>query len=308
MRNDICEDIASLFPLNLQGEVVALRGCIDASVRNNGVFSVAAVAYGFDRAVKANREWERLLDGRTLHMTDLHARQGDFAGLSKEDVTQIHHGVVRIVRENASYVMATSCDKNLLDGRMPDAAGLTIDSQELLHAFRSVYGLMCHLSMTAIGSRANEIKPGSNRQISYVFEEGDNGQAGFIRFIDFLQGNPGREIFLNGYSLNRYTVSSKENMEGIFHSADLVAWEWAKTVEGRKAGRKNRKSLEHLSNKVLVDDATYDGISLSNGKNVFFRHFGVDQINRAVDFWRSTIAATTIQEVNDAFSLWRKGR
>lgn len=105
------DDIASLFPLDLSGHAVALRASIDASGRRSGVFAVAAVAYVFDRAVKANREWERLMDGRRFHMTDLIARQEDFVGMTPDQAERLVAALTSIVRKYASYVVAVSCDK-----------------------------------------------------------------------------------------------------------------------------------------------------------------------------------------------------
>src|SRR5258705_13481371 len=99
------EPVASLFPLNLSGELVALRACIDAGTQE-GVFCVAAIAFGYDRAVKANREWERLLKGRTFHMTDFHARKGQFYGIQDDEFREIMVGTVRIIRQYASFGVA----------------------------------------------------------------------------------------------------------------------------------------------------------------------------------------------------------
>lgn len=306
--DDALEDVAALFPFDLSGEVVALRACIDASNRENSFYSVAVVAYGFDRAIKANREWEALLDGRTFHMTDLHARRGDFKGISDSEVERIMRGTVSVIRRHASFVMATSCIKNLIEPHMPRTAGISSDSKELLSAFRSVYGLMSHLAMYAVGSRAGNASAAGTRQISYVFEAGDVGQAGFVKFIEFLQNNPGREVFLDGYSLNRHTISSKGNMEPIFHSADLVAWEWAKHVERTSDGLRMRGSLRNLSDVKLLQDTPDEGLRLSNGETVFFRHYGTAQIMRVVEFWKATIAAQSVEDVRIAIQRWQSCR
>src|SRR5688500_4824697 len=107
------EPLASLFPLDLAGNVVALRACIDAGAQQ-GVFCVAAVAFGYDRARKANNKWSRLMKGRTFHMTDLNARQGEFEGIQNHEVHEIMVGAVEIVREYASFMVAVSCDANLV--------------------------------------------------------------------------------------------------------------------------------------------------------------------------------------------------
>src|SRR4029079_7456776 len=113
-----CESVASLFALDLSGEGVALRACIDAG-EQEGVFAVAAVAFGYDRAVKANREWERLLKGRTFHMTDLHARKEDFKGIGDDEVHEIMIGTVGIIKKYASFAVAISCDEALIADSLP---------------------------------------------------------------------------------------------------------------------------------------------------------------------------------------------
>src|SRR5688500_402918 len=96
------EAIASLFPLNLSGEVVALRACIDAGTQG-GVFAVAAVAFGYDRAVKACGKWNRLMKGRTFHMTDFNSRKGEFEGIEDAEVLEIMVGAVGLIRDYSSY-------------------------------------------------------------------------------------------------------------------------------------------------------------------------------------------------------------
>ena len=105
---DSGREIACLFPLDMSGDVIVLRVGIDAGKPDSGILSVAGVAFGYDRAVKANAKWARLMKGRTFHMTDLHARQGDFKDISDSEVSEIMHGVVGIIRKYSSYFVAVS--------------------------------------------------------------------------------------------------------------------------------------------------------------------------------------------------------
>ena len=82
------DDIASLFPLDLSGQILVLRACIDASGRESGVYSLASVAFGYDNAVKANREWKALLGTRTFHMKDLNSRSEEFLGIADDEVEE----------------------------------------------------------------------------------------------------------------------------------------------------------------------------------------------------------------------------
>jgi hypothetical protein len=119
---DSNEEIAALFPLDLSGDVVALRASIDASRRGSGVFALGGVAFGYDRAVKANNEWNRLMNGRTFHMTDLNAREGDFRGISDPEKHRIMVGIVSILRTYASSIVAVSCDDTLILEAFPSVS------------------------------------------------------------------------------------------------------------------------------------------------------------------------------------------
>lgn len=230
------DDIADLFPLDLSGEVVALRASIDASTRTDGVFTVAGVAFGYERAVKANREWERLMDGRSFHMKDLNNRCNDFHGVDDKEVDRIMKGVVSIVRQYASYVVCISCESDLVADSLPAFSSPDATSRAMLAAFRSVYGFMCHLEMFTLGGLASNGRSSRKRAISYIFERGDKGQKGLKMYLDYIQSIDASEPLLDGYSLVREVLTPKDQMEGIFHSSDLVAWEWGKHVGRHRSG------------------------------------------------------------------------
>ncbi len=304
---DIDEDIASLFPLNLSGCLVALRACIDHSTKLSGVFSIAGVTFGYDRAVKAHRKWERILDGRTFHMTDLNAREGDFKGISDSEKHQIMVGTIDIIRQYASHVVAVSCDAELVADHLPTIARGNQDNQQMLAAFRSPYGYMCHLTMTALGGKANRSGRQSRRQISYIFERGDEGQKGLMRYLEFLQEGPeDRGIFLDSYSLASETVTPKDKMEGIFHAADLVAWEWGKHVERQRKNLPERKSMAALfgGNTALVESK--HGQTLSNAEKCYFRHFRPEKLQHTLRFFRSALVAQSRDEVWAEFRAWEE--
>lgn len=297
------EAIASLFPLDLSGEILALRACIDAGTQD-GTFCVAGVAFGYDRAVKANQEWRRLMKGRTFHMTDFHSRQGEFEGVADEEVHKIMVGTVEIIRRHASYVTASSCDANLVAEHLPTVASKGPDMAHLLGAFRSEYGLMCHLAMFGLGSRATDKGNKPGRHISYVFEQGDEGQRGVRKYLEFLGDEPHHQSFLDNYSMNRFTIATKDQIEGVFHAADLVAWEWARHVGRHRRGKPMRKSLSNLVPVQARDQK--DGLSLSDGRRFDLVHLSTEYLAGRLPFFRETIAATTIEETQEVFRRYRE--
>lgn len=305
------EAVAALFPLNRSGEVVALRACIDACRLDSGVLSVAGVSFGYDRAVKANADWERLLDGRTFHMTDLNARRGEFADIGKEDADAIMRGVVGIVRANASSVACVSYDVRLINEAFPKLEKSRPSADEHLYsAFRTPYGPLLHMCMWALGGMARRRDSAGKRAIAYTLEAGDDGQAGFRRFIEKLMDEEEKSViyqhFLDQYSLASLNITPKKNIEAVFHSADLIAWEWARHAVRHGQGRPMRGSLSALTE---PDDVSpdYFGLTLRSGR-MFYRHYDQRHANRLVKFLRQTAEAATFTEANAAMSEWEATR
>lgn len=281
---------------------LALRACIDATTRNSGVFSVAGVAFGYDRGKKASREWDRVLDGRSFHMTDLNARRGDFDRISDPEKLRIMKGTIGIINKYASFCFAVSCEKALVEDSLPVVSGNDVGSREMLAAFRSIYGMMCHIGMYSMGRYSGGWQNG-NPSVSYIFEKGDEGQNGLIRFLQFLENTKGADAFLKSYSMSRRTVTSKDEMEGIFHSADLVAWEWAKHVERQRDGLPVRKSFERLSESQSAYHDDY-GMTVSNGNNLFYRHYNSERLEVSLAAFRETLSAASDSEIDEALSRW----
>lgn len=296
------EPVASLFPLDLSGDVVALRACIDAGTQE-GVFAVAAVSFGYDRAVKATREWDRLLKGRTFHMTDLNARQNEFEGIEDDEVHEIMVGTVGIIRKYASFAVAISCDAAHVADALPVFAQRHPDMENLLAAMRSTYGFMCHFAMTALGNRANKGGPG--RQIAYVFEQGDPGQRGLRKYLEFLGDEPHHRLLLNSYSFSRLTVADKDEIEGVFHASDLLAWEWARHVDRHRNGKPIRRSLAEIVGNSSTDE-NENGIYLLNGLKVYCRHFKADRLRSLLGYFRESLEAESHAELEAAFNRYRE--
>lgn len=303
--DDSREAIAALFPLDLSGEVVALRACIDAGTSKAGTLSVAGVAFGYGRAVKANAEWNRLLKGRTFHMTDLHNRKEDFEGIDDEEVEKIMRGVVAIIRKHASHVVAVSCDLNLLTEKFSKISNDDY-GRFLERAFRSPYTVMLHLCMWGMGRFANNHSKG-RREISYVLESGDEGQLAFINYVQWLMTQPMHGDQLNHYSLSRLTTAPKDQIEGVFHSADFVAWEWARQVERQKQTLPMRKSFSIVTEQGR-SNPDYFGLTLSDRQKNFFRHYDERHANRWVRFAREGLGAKTSSQFEEAVSHWERTR
>jgi len=280
---------------------MALRACVDAG-EQAGTFCVAVIAFGFDKAKRANREWEEALNGRTFHMTDLHNRQGDFKGINDVEVDAIMKSVVQIIRKYAQYAVAISCDTKVIAPYLPRAASRGPDMDHMLAALKSTYGLMCHLAMYAIGRRANENK--NRRQISYIFELGDNGQRGFKCYLDYLGNEKHHDLLLDGYSIDRSMVTDKEKLEGVFHSADLIAWEWARHVNRSKAGRPMRKSLSALTGKNIAESDKY-GMTLEVGRQFFLRHFSPDYFVPATVCFSEMLLAESMEQFEEAVERYK---
>ncbi|PBC02519.1 hypothetical protein [Mesorhizobium sp. WSM3860] len=305
------ESIASLFPLDLSGEVVALRASIDAGRSGSGVYAVAGVAFTYGRAKRANKHWQRLMDGRTFHMTDLNAREGDFAGISDTDKDRIMRGIVEIIRNNASHIVCTSYDDVLIAEKFPkDSNNVKAADKFLYKAFKKQYGPMIHMCMWALGDFANGGTDTGNH-ISYVLEAGDDGQGGFIEYIHNLlkrsKSHPVYKYVLEQYSLSRLVATPKEEMEGIFHAADFVAWEWARHIEDRRKKLPVRKSFEALTNKIPAAEDYY-GFTLGDRSKLFCRHYAEKHANRLVKFLRETAEAKSEADLQAANAHWAETR
>jgi hypothetical protein len=285
---------------------MALLASIDASLSKSGILSVAGVSFGVDRAARGNTKWKRLMDDRVFHMTDLNARRGSFEGLSPEEVTSIMHGIVALVRDYASHVVAVSCDVSAISETLPKLRNNSVQTDRLLgSAFRLPYGLMLHLCMYAMGRFAN-VRSLGRCSISYVLESGDEGQAAFASYINQLLEQPEFRMH-ERYSLSRLAIKTKGEMPSILHAADLVAWEWGRDVERRRREQPTRKSFLAVANQERsVPD--YFGLTLSDRSRHFFRHYEERHVDRLVRFVRELASSATSQDVDKALGEWAKTR
>jgi hypothetical protein len=110
------------------------------------------------------------------------------------------------------------------------------------------------------------------------------------------------------YSMSRFTTATKGQMEGIFHAADFVAWEWSRHVERQLRGDVMRKSLSELTGQ---SEATPDYFGLTVGsktKSHLLRHFDNRHVDRFVRYLREIIEARTQGDVDSATTQWAATR
>lgn len=305
------ESLAALFPIDLSGDVVALRAGIDSSLLSSGVMSVAGVSFGYDNARKANAKWERLMKGRTFHMTDLNARRGDFVGISDDEVITIMRGIVEIVNRYASSIVCTSFDAAGISEAFPKLSKENPhDDGGLFGAFRTPYGALLHICMWAMGDIARERSGLNVRQISYVLETGDEGQAGFLRYLNHIMGavdtHPNYRHFVDQYSLYSVTSMPKQQMQSVLHAADLIAWEWGRQVDRQRNDKPMRASLSAVTDGVK-SNADYFGLTLKSDR-MFFRHYDVRHANRIAKFYRMAIEAQNDDGLHAALTQWAETR
>ncbi|MCI5073516.1 hypothetical protein [Oricola sp.] len=283
-----------------------LRAGIDAGRSSKGVFAVAGVAFGYDNALKANRKWERLMDGRVFHMTDLNARKRDFSGISDDEVSVVMKGMVEIIRSYASYIVTVSCADDLITEPMPKEANRGRVSEEMLNLLRSPYGFMCHMCMYGLGRFASQRRSAKD-SISFILESGDEGQKGLIRFMRYIEGTQEADVLRDRYSYGRLFTVQKHEMEGIFHAADFIAWEWGRHVERHSEGKAMRRSLSTLvgNNRTIKGDL---GLTLEGENRFFFRHYDERNMDRYVAAMRRVIEARSTVDVDHALAQWDASR
>ena len=242
---DFAEALDAAMPW-ADGTIFMLRACFDASERESGVFCVAGVAFGVDRARKADREWSTAFDGRRLHMADLHARKGDFEGISAEDAGRYCQSAVRIINRYATAVVAVSCDVDEVEQHRP--RGPQFDSHQITDISRSAYNLCVHLTMMGLGGMLGR----DGQKVQYWFELGDKFQSASRRFLESLN-HPKHEPLRQAYCYGSDAFVSKADAP-LFDAADMVAWKWGKHIDRVRVGQPPRPSLAALMGSLCVVD------------------------------------------------------
>lgn len=218
---DFCQLIDVITSWDKRRTIVMLSAYCDASVRaKSGIFCVAGLAFGVDRAKKIDREWRRLFGTKICHMTDLHTQNGEFAKIPKPETIRLHKAAIALISEYASFGVAASVDIAEAEAVLPKSSpnGLEVT----LEGFRTPYAVCASAVMTGLGVMANP-----NTGIAYVFEAGDEFQSESHRFIcDFSQSEPAKTT--QQYLSHTYAGKSEAPL---LQAADVFAWEWAKHVE-----------------------------------------------------------------------------
>jgi hypothetical protein len=218
-----------------EGRAILLTAYLDASARpDSGVLSVAAVAFGADRAKKATRRWVNLWGDKRCHMTELHTRPMESYGLTSEQAGDRLKACVPIINDTASFISMVSVDVAELQRLMP--RGLSKNSEVLWGAYCNPYGFCCHLAMGALARLTT-----GDGGIAYFIEKGDEGQSEWNAFQRWFVSHPGVTI----YKHRSVTVMSKADCR-LFEVCDIAAWEWAKHIERNGEGKRMRPSLRAL--------------------------------------------------------------
>jgi hypothetical protein len=271
------------------GNAVVLRAYFDASkMPKTGTFCVAGIAYGRDRAKKAEGAWRRLFGNRICHMTDLSSRRDEFEGISPEEGGRLIRAAVPIIRDNATAGVAVSCDVNEIANWLPKKA---VQPQDyLLSGFRAAYPTCCHIAMHTLGRKTARQAGTIIPNIAYVFEQGDAFQNDAHLFIN--QAMKDSDVLRNVYGYRSHGYVLKEDAR-LLETADVLAWEWAKHVDRMKAGQHVRPSLSALigDGKKPVDSLRY------NGQKFFAQHMTGVSLQRFFDFLGQLLMAGTTEEV-----------
>jgi hypothetical protein len=290
--SDFVEVLDAAMPWD-DGTIFMLRAYFDASQRESGVFSVAGVAFGVDRARKADREWRLAFDGRRLHMADLHARKGDFEGISAEDAGRYCRSAVEIITRYASVVVAVSCDVEEVERLRPK--GDRFDSHQMTDSVRSSYNCGLHWTMMALGG----ILGRDCQKVQYWFERGDKFQGASRRFLETLN-NPDTESLRLAYCYGSDAFVSKADAP-LFDAADLVAWEWGKHIDRIRAGQPVRPSLVALMGDQCVVDGKPGYRSDARGRGAI--HASGEPLARFFRKFSALILARSHDEVDAALRM-----
>lgn len=267
-----------------------LRAYLDAS-RLDGTFCVAAVAFGQDRAIKAEREWVtlygKLPDGspRYGHMTDLHSRKKQFAGVDKDEADRLCRGSIAIVNKYASYVSAVSCDVAEVTSALPK--GGRPDSEWLVYAHRGVYPACLHWAMVALGTAVQ-----TPRNITYWIEAGDEFSGSARQWLDLVSQKQGATIRAT-YGMAGYSFVPADEVR-LFEAADMVAWEWAKHVSRlRVPGTPIRPSLQAL----MGVDCVVDGQPFVKAPGRYGSHYTGEPLRRYLSKVQRLMDAPSVEAV-----------
>lgn len=267
-----------------------LRAYCDASELRSGVFSIAGVAFGVDRAKKATRDFEDLFGvGRICHMTDLHNRRKEFAGIGDEEAYRLCRGAVEIINRRATLIAVASCDIGEVARLAPRSS--RPDAELLQEALSTSYSCCMHWLMHVMGSM---LARDASQRMHYWFELGDEHQGIARRFLSELS-SPMLEPLRRSYAYGESAFVAARDAR-LFEAADLVAWEWGRHVDGVRAGRCTRKSLAALMGGPCV----HEGHAVHNSVGRYARHLSGQVLVRYFGKMGAVVNATSHEEVSAA--------
>lgn len=281
-RPEVFDELLEILMPWAGGYAVLLRAYFDASMREGDTLCVAALAFGADNATKAERAWRQLMGARIAHLTDMHARQEDFYGISDEEAEYLIRSQVQVINRYSSMGVAYSCSLKEITPLLPKNTAR--GSEPLLDGFRTAYAMLCHIAMFTLGRFAE--KPSGEPQLAYIFESGDEYQAQSARFIEhaaqFQQD-------IRMYSCRSHSYVQKGDMR-LLETADVLAWEWAKHVNRRAEGKPIRGSLAAILGKKI------DGVAYASPA---FRclHMTGPNLERSCSKINQLLQATTKEEI-----------
>jgi hypothetical protein len=283
------EFIDATFPWE-DGKVVMLKSYFDASSRSDtGVFCVAGVAFGIDRAKKFEREMRSLFGQRRCHMTDMSARKGEFEGVPPEQTDRLCRAAISAIVGNATAIAVVSCDVSEVEKYRPRET--THHSEPLADSMRSAYNCCLHWSMTVMGRMLATEPP---QRVQYWFETGDLFQDAARRFLATIN-HPHALPLRQGYAYGSDVFAAKADVVS-FDAADIVAWEWRKHVERFRSGAKERPSLTALMDGPCV----VGGQPFHNTVGRYGNHFSGAPLVRFFDKMGAILRATSVAEIEAA--------
>lgn len=277
------EDLLMATVSSEEGQVTMLRAYLDASDMG-GVYCVAGVAFGYDRAIKAERKWTELYGDRYGHLTDLHARQGEFAGVSREEADHLCRGSVSIINEYASHIVVVSCDVAQVERQLPRSAHP--ENRWAMDAYKGLYPCCLNWLMGSMGEAVG------NQKISYWLEAGDEFSGAAAKFLQEISQPFAKEL-QTAYALGNFAFLPSHQAR-LFEAADLVAWEWATHMKRLNSGnRKVRGSLPALmGNPVSMTD-----VRLVKGRGRYAMHFAGDAVEKHMNAMQRLMSASSVEEM-----------
>ncbi len=295
--DDDFDPIEMLFPPCGSGFVMALRAYFDASVREpSNLICVAGVAFGLQSAKKANSEWQSLFKNKICHMTDLHARRGEFEGISREEASSYLVEAVKIIKSHMAFAGIASFDMNELKEHLPSDA-VRKHAKKMKMGFETPYALACHAAMFSLAYN-------TTNSIHYVFELGDKGQPGAKKYLEFIGEQEGP--IAEAYRVGSLAYAKKESAHLLLGASDILAWEWGKDVERAKknSGSDMRRSLaEILSNKPVL--TLPSGAHLVRTDKFECQHFTGEKFQSILDQMGELLSSKDFEEVEAVRAKFR---